>query len=39
MFKNQKGFTLVELLIVVAIMSIVALAVCGFIMSGVRSYH
>lgn len=39
MFKSQKGFTLVELLIVVAIMSIVALAVCSFIMSGVRSYH
>lgn len=38
MLKDQKGFTLVELLITVAIMSIIALAVCGFLMTGVRSY-
>lgn len=38
MRKNHKGFTLVELIIAVAIMSIVTLAVCGFIMVGSRSY-
>lgn len=38
MRKNHKGFTLVELIIAVAIMSIVTLAVCGFIVVGSRSY-
>ncbi len=38
MGKNQKGFTLVELLIAIAIMSIVLAAVCGFIIVGSRSY-
>lgn len=38
MRENQKGFTLVELIIAVAIMSIVLLAVCGFIVVGSRSY-
>lgn len=38
MRKNHKGFTLVELIIAVAILSIVTLAVCGFIMVGSRSY-
>ena len=36
--KNQKGFTLVELIIAVAILAIVTLAVCGFIVVGSRSY-
>lgn len=38
MKKNQKGFTLVELIIAVAILAIVTLAVCGFIVVGSRSY-
>lgn len=38
MRKNHKGFTLVELIIAVAILSIVTLAVCGFIVVGSRSY-
>lgn len=38
MRKNHKGFTLVELIIAVAIMAIVAAAVCGFIIVGSRSY-
>lgn len=38
MRKNQKGFTLVELIIAVAILSVVTLAVCGFIVVGSRSY-
>lgn len=35
---NQKGFTLVELIIAVAIMSIIALAVGGFMVVGTKSY-
>lgn len=38
MKKNQKGFTLVELIIAVAILAVVTLAVCGFIVVGSRSY-
>ena len=38
MRKNQKGFTLVELIIAVAILAIVTLAVCGFIVVGSKSY-
>lgn len=38
MRKNQKGFTLVELIIAIAILSVVTLAVCGFIVVGSRSY-
>ena len=38
MRKNQKGFTLVELIIAVAILAVVTVAVCGFIMVGSRSY-
>lgn len=38
MRRDQKGFTLVELIIAVAILSIVAAAVCGFIVVGSRSY-
>lgn len=38
MRKNQKGFTLVELIIAVAILAVVTLAVCGFIVVGSRSY-
>ena len=38
MRKNQKGFTLVELIIAVAILAIVTAAVCGFIVVGSRSY-
>lgn len=38
MRKNQKGFTIVELLIAIAILSIVVAAVCGFILVGSRSY-
>ena len=36
--KNQKGFTIVELIIAVAILAVVTLAVCGFIVVGSRSY-
>lgn len=36
--KDQKGFTIVELLIAVAILSIVVASVCGFILVGSRSY-
>lgn len=38
MRKNQKGFTLVELIIAVAILAVVTLAVSGFIVVGSRSY-
>lgn len=38
MRKDQKGFTLVELIIAIAILAIVTLAVCGFIVVGSRSY-
>lgn len=38
MRKNQKGFTLVELIIAIAILAIVALAISGFIVVGSRSY-
>lgn len=38
MRKNQEGFTIVELLIAVTILSIVVAAVCGFILVGSRSY-
>lgn len=38
MRKNQKGFTLVELIIAIAILAIVTLAVCGFIVVGSKSY-
>lgn len=38
MRKNQKGFTLVELIIAVAILSVVTLAICGFIAVSSRSY-
>ena len=38
MKRDQKGFTIVELLIAVAILSIVVTAVCGFILVGSRSY-
>lgn len=38
MRENQKGFTFVELLLAVAILSIVVAAVCGFILVGSRSY-
>jgi len=36
--KDQRGFTIVELLIAVAILSIVVASVCGFILVGSRSY-
>lgn len=36
--KDQGGFTIVELLIAVAILSIVVAAVCGFILVGSNSY-
>lgn len=38
MGRNQKGFSLVELIIAIAIMSIIAAAVCGFIVVGSKSY-
>lgn len=38
MRKNQKGFTLVELIIAVAILAIVTLSICGFIVVSSRSY-
>ncbi len=38
MRKDQRGFTLVELLVAVAIMAIVLAAVCGFIIVGSKSY-
>lgn len=38
MKKDQKGFTMVEVLIAVAILSIVVVTVCGFILVGSRSY-
>lgn len=38
MGKDQRGFTIVELLIAVAILSIVVAAVCGFILVGSNSY-
>lgn len=38
MKKNQRGFTIVELLIAVAILAIVVASVCGFILVGSRSY-
>ena len=36
--KDQRGFTIVELLIAIAILSIVVMSVCGFILVGSRSY-
>lgn len=36
--KDQKGFTIVEVLIATAILSIVVLTVCAFILVGSRSY-
>lgn len=36
--KNHKGFTLVELLVGMAILSVVAAAITGFIVSGSKSY-
>lgn len=38
MGKDQSGFTLVELIIAVAILAIVMSAVCGFMIVGSRSY-
>ena len=38
MRKNQKGFTLVELIIAIAILAVVSLAICGFIVVGSRGY-
>lgn len=38
MKKDQQGFTIVELLIAIAILSIVVASVCGFILVGSRSY-
>lgn len=38
MRKDQRGFTIVELLIAIAILAIVVAAVCGFILVGSRSY-
>ncbi len=38
MKRDQKGFTIVELIIAVAILAIVTLAVCGFILVGSKSY-
>lgn len=38
MRKDQRGFTIVELLIAVAILAIVVASVCGFILVGSRSY-
>lgn len=38
MKKDQRGLTIVELLIAVAILAIVVAAVCGFILVGSRSY-
>lgn len=38
MRKNQRGFTIVELLIAIAILAIVVAAVCSFILVGSRSY-
>lgn len=38
MKKDQRGFTIVELLIAVAILAIVVASVCGFILVGSRSY-
>lgn len=38
MKKDQRGFTIVELLIAVAILAIVVAAVCSFILVGSRSY-
>ena len=38
MRKDQRGFTIVELLIAIAILSIVVMSVCGFILVGSKSY-
>lgn len=38
MKRDQRGFTIVEVLIAVAILSIVVVTVCGFILVGSRSY-
>ncbi len=38
MKRDHKGFTIVELIIAVAILAIVTLAVCGFILVGSKSY-
>lgn len=36
--KNQKGFTLIELIIVIAILSIVSISIVGFMIAGTKSY-
>ena len=36
--KNKKGFTLVELIVSIVILSIVLLAAFGFMVSGAKSY-
>ena len=38
MRENQKGFTIIEVLIATVILSIVVLTVCAFIMVGSKSY-
>ena len=38
MKKNQKGFTLVELIIAVAIVAIVSVTIVSFMIAGSRSY-
>jgi len=36
--RNQKGFTLVELIVSVAILSVLLVAIMGFVVSGARAY-
>ena len=38
MVRNQKGFSLVELVITMALLAMVSLAVSGFIATGSRTY-
>ena len=38
MWKDQKGFTLVELIVVIAIISIVSVSIVGFMVTGSKSY-
>ena len=38
MVRNQKGFSLVELVITMALLAMVSLAVSGFLSTGSRSY-